>query len=48
MRKWHRWFAWFPVTVDERRVWLRFVERVWFVPPTEGAPKRVARYRLIA
>ena len=30
--KWERWFAWHPVEVDGRRVWLEFVER-HFVGP---------------
>lgn len=25
--EWHKWFAWFPVTVDKHLVWLEFVER---------------------
>jgi hypothetical protein len=24
---WRRWFAWYPVKIDGRRVWLRMVER---------------------
>jgi hypothetical protein len=25
---WHRWFAWFPVRIGERKcVWLEFIER---------------------
>ena len=32
--EWHRWFAWYPVPLDEsegrlRYAWLRFVERRW-------------------
>jgi hypothetical protein len=25
--EWQRWFAWHPVRVDGRLVWLRYVER---------------------
>jgi hypothetical protein len=25
--RWHRWFAWFPVVVDEHWAWLEYVER---------------------
>lgn len=28
VREWHTWFAWRPVVVDGKRVWLRRVERV--------------------
>ena len=27
MRKWYRWFAWYPVRIDGRMVWLRWLER---------------------
>lgn len=28
MRKWHRWFAWYPVSVDgEIRIWLQRIYR---------------------
>ena len=26
---WTPWFAWYPVRVDGRRRWLRWVERRW-------------------
>jgi hypothetical protein len=26
-RQWHRWFAWYPVLVDDVLVWLETVER---------------------
>lgn len=26
-RRWRRWFAWRPVTVDHRVVWLEWIER---------------------
>jgi hypothetical protein len=26
-RQWNKWFAWHPVTVQEERVWLEWVER---------------------
>lgn len=25
--EWHRWFAWYPVDVGTRRVWLRTIMR---------------------
>lgn len=25
--EWHKWFAWYPVRVGERRYWLEHVER---------------------
>lgn len=29
--EWHRWFAWHPVQIDDRWVWLEHVERkLWF------------------
>lgn len=34
--KWHLWFAWYPVTIDDERVWLEKVQRrmnldwIWF------------------
>lgn len=52
---WQRWFAWFPVVVDAspgcdgRRVWLTYVERRWFYPPTwfiPPAPHRWREYRV--
>ena len=27
LHKWHRWFAWRPVTIGERRVWLEMIDR---------------------
>jgi hypothetical protein len=27
--RWHRWFAWRPVSVFGKRVWLETVERRW-------------------
>jgi len=24
---WHRWFAWYPVTISGQKVWLEVVER---------------------
>ena len=27
MKQWHTWFAWYPVTVGEDRVWLETVLR---------------------
>jgi len=28
LRKWHRWFAWYPVRVDDNHgAWLQYVER---------------------
>jgi hypothetical protein len=24
---WHRWFAWYPVSIDGQLVWLEIVER---------------------
>jgi hypothetical protein len=26
-RKWHEWFAWYPVTIDVERAWLEVVLR---------------------
>lgn len=26
-RNWHKWFAWFPITVQDNRVWLEYVLR---------------------
>ena len=26
-RPWHRWFAWYPVRIDNERVWWEWVER---------------------
>jgi hypothetical protein len=26
-RQWNKWFAWYPVSVLEERVWLEWVER---------------------
>lgn len=28
-KEWHRWFAWYPVEVDGRWVWMEHVERCW-------------------
>ena len=28
--QWHRWFAWHPVTLQDRTtVWLEYVQRYW-------------------
>ena len=27
-RGWYRWFAWYPVKIDERWRWLTFIERL--------------------
>lgn len=27
MQKWHKWFAWYPVIIDDKKVWLETVER---------------------
>lgn len=27
LKLWHPWFAWFPVRIGERRVWLETVQR---------------------
>ena len=26
-RPWHRWFAWYPVLIDDRVYWLEYVMR---------------------
>ena len=26
---WHRWFAWYPVVVDDQWTWLETVEQRW-------------------
>lgn len=25
--KWHKWFAWYPVLIDEKWVWMKDVEQ---------------------
>ena len=25
--QWHRWFAWYPIRIEGKLIWLRFVER---------------------
>lgn len=27
LKKWQRWFAWYPVRIDGQRVWLEYVYR---------------------
>lgn len=27
MKKWHRWFAWEPILMDGKWIWLEYVER---------------------
>jgi hypothetical protein len=27
LQRWHRWFAWYPITVDGDKYWLEFVYR---------------------
>jgi hypothetical protein len=34
--KWHRWFAWRPVPVGDKYVWLEWIERIE-VPGIVGA-----------
>lgn len=34
---WHRWFAWHPVTIDNTRVWLEWIERQILMPELGGA-----------
>lgn len=26
-RKWHKWFAWYPITINSTKVWLCYVKR---------------------
>uniref|UniRef100_A0A6M3IMD2 Uncharacterized protein n=1 Tax=viral metagenome TaxID=1070528 RepID=A0A6M3IMD2_9ZZZZ len=26
--EWHRWFAWYPISIQENRFWLCYVERI--------------------
>lgn len=35
MRKWHSWFAWYPVEIKGYYYWLEQVERKW-IPLTAG------------
>ena len=36
---WHRWFAWYPVTLRNGHfVWLRYVERKWDNGDATGEP----------
>jgi hypothetical protein len=37
-RKWHNWFAWYPVKIDDYYHWMKIVERKW-VPLTVGTKK---------
>lgn len=30
-QEWHRWFAWYPVLISEKLVWLRLIEtKNWY------------------
>ena len=35
VRKWHNWFAWYPVKIEGHYYWLTTVERKW-TPLTFG------------
>lgn len=54
MKEWHRWFAWYPVTIDDlvidgqvQCVWLQFIERssTWYSGATDSG--WIHKYRLI-
>lgn len=38
LHEWHRWFAWYPVTIGKDRVWLETVERICIEIPTPDGP----------
>jgi len=33
---WHRWFAWYPVRVNNKRVWLKRIQRYGKFNPFAG------------
>lgn len=42
--KWHDWFAWYPVRIEDRTAWLQTVRRRWsFIPGMMG---HATEYRL--
>src|SRR5262245_64160388 len=50
--EWHRWFAWYPVSMATARdsthwVWLEFVERKWRTS-TSGSGRKRLHYRVPA
>lgn len=40
-KQWNKWFAWHPVSIQEERVWLEWVERQGSVSSISGESGRV-------
>lgn len=46
-RKWHKWFAWYPVSIGNRRYWLEYVERLKHSSCVGNPPRTYFTYRCV-